>query len=157
MHCRSWMRTIRCCRIFGMSRLGASRTTAIGGGGVRRSCIPGGHNSPAPQFSRPVCRSNRRLALVHGSAHLRVRAGLLHVLRLSGYGRDVPLVRSRFFLWRGTRGDAAIAAVVADSVDCGVVNHLSVVNVVNVSDIDVHHRTVVKEMSAVPSSTYEAY
>jgi hypothetical protein len=51
-----------------------------------------------------------------------------------------------------TRSDATIAAVVADPVHCGVVDHGGVVYVVNVCDIHVVHRTVVVELSVLPAA-----
>src|SRR5579872_552792 len=64
--------------------------------------------------------------------------------------------RSLFFRPR-TRIDPTIAAVVADPIHCGgVVDHGCVVNVVNVGDVHVVHRTVVIELSVLPPATLVA-
>ena len=52
-----------------------------------------------------------------------------------------------------TRADATVTTVVADKVDCGVVDHRRVVPVVNVGDIHVAYRTVVVELPVLPAST----
>src|SRR6516165_211418 len=51
----------------------------------------------------------------------------------------------------GTRFDPAVASVVADAVHV-VVDHGGVVNVVNIGDIYIVHRTVVIEVPVVPTS-----
>jgi len=78
------------------------------------------------------------------------------MLSLSGDRGDVSLVGSGFFLSRWSRGDPAGAAVVADPVHCGVVDHRGVVGVVNVGDVHVVHRTVVLELSVVPTAAFIA-
>jgi hypothetical protein len=54
--------------------------------------------------------------------------------------------------WAVGRADATVATVVADAVDCGVVDHSRVVHVVNIGDIHVAHRTVVVELPVLPTS-----
>src|SRR5271157_953450 len=80
------------------------------------------------------------------------------MLRLSGCGRDMSLTcRSLVFRPR-TRSDPTIAAVVADPVHRGVVvDHRGVVNVVNVGDVYVVHRTVVIKLPVLPTSTLVAF
>jgi hypothetical protein len=64
------------------------------------------------------------------------------------------LVRCGLFLRRWTRVDPTIAAVVTDVIHRGVVDHCRVVNVVNVGDVHVVHRTVVIKLSVLPTSTF---
>src|SRR5579871_324637 len=52
-----------------------------------------------------------------------------------------------------TGADASVTAVVADTVNCGVVDDGSVVHVVDVCNIHVAHGTVVVELSVLPAST----
>jgi hypothetical protein len=59
----------------------------------------------------------------------------------------------RLLLRRGTGADSPVTAVIADAVDCGVVDHGRVIDVVNVGDIHVAHGTVVIKLSALPTST----
>lgn len=74
------------------------------------------------------------------------------MLRLRGHGWNVPLACDGLLLRCGARADATIATVVADPVDgSGVVDYRRVVDVVNVSDIQVAHRTVVVELSVLPT------
>src|SRR5580704_2005861 len=77
------------------------------------------------------------------------------MLSLSCYRRNVSLVFRSLFFGRGTRIDSTFATVVTDTRDVGgVVNHRRVVHVVNVSDIYVVDRAVVKKMSTLPPSTF---
>src|SRR5580704_7620632 len=78
------------------------------------------------------------------------------MLRLSGNGRDMSLMRHRLLLRRRTRTDATSAAVVADPVHRSVVDHRCVVNIVNVRNIYVAHRTVVVELPPLPMSSLVA-
>src|SRR5579864_8527768 len=78
------------------------------------------------------------------------------MLRLNGYGRDVSLTRRSFVFRPRTRADPTIAAVVADPIHGGVVDHRRVVDVVNVGDVHVVHRAVVVKLSALPMSTLVA-
>ena len=127
----------------------------IGGRPIRRSCLSGRYHAAIVPCARLGSRSDWRLALVHRSPQLSVSAGSLHMLRLSGHRRHVSLMRRRFLLRRWAPVDPPVAAVVADAVH-GVVDHRCVVNVVNLGDVDVGHRAVIKEPSVVPTSTFEA-
>jgi len=69
------------------------------------------------------------------------------MLSLRCYWRDMPLMRVGLLFRRRTRVDSAVAAVEADMVS--VVNYGFIVNIVNVIDVDVHHRAVVEEVSAI--------
>ena len=88
--------------------------------------------------------------MVQRCAKLWLCPGGLLVLRLSGHGRGMPLTCRGLFFRPRTRSDATIAAVVADPVHRGVVDDGGVVNVVNVCDVHVVHRTVVVELSVLP-------
>src|SRR6266851_573768 len=74
------------------------------------------------------------------------------MLSLNGYRRNMFLMYHRLFLRRWTPVDPAVAAVVADAVHRRVVDHGGVVNVVNVGDVHVVHRTVVEKLSVLPTS-----
>jgi hypothetical protein len=78
------------------------------------------------------------------------------MLRLNGYGRNMLLTRRRLFLRPWTRADPTIAAVVADPVHRGAVNHRGVVNIMNVGDVYVVHRAVIEKVSVIPASTFIA-
>src|SRR5712691_2448835 len=58
------------------------------------------------------------------------------------------------FLGRRTHVDPTVAAVVADASQRRVVNHGGIVDVVNLSDVHVVHRTVVIKTSVVPTPTF---
>lgn len=77
-------------------------------------------------------------SMICGGALRRIRTGLLLVLRLSGYRRNVSLMRYRFLLSGGACADPTLAAVVADAVG-RVVDHRRVVDIVNIGDIHVAH------------------
>jgi len=78
--------------------------------------------------------------MVHRRSLIWIRTGGLLMLRLSGHWRDVPLLCNCLLLLGWTCADAAVTAVIADTVDCGgVVDHCGVVNVVNIRDIYVVH------------------
>ena len=66
------------------------------------------------------------------------------------------LMGHRLFLSRWTPVDPTVAAVVTDPVHCGVVDHRGVVNIVNLGDVDVVHRTVVVKLSVLPASAFIA-
>ena len=68
----------------------------------------------------------------------------------------VPLTGCGLFCRRWLCGDSTLAAVIADTVNRRVIDHRRVVNIVNVGDIDVVHRSVVIELAVVPASTFVA-
>src|SRR5271157_4432486 len=78
------------------------------------------------------------------------------MLSLNGDRRNMFLMGHRLFLRRWTPVDPTAAAVVTDPVHRGVVDHRGVVNVVDVADVDVVHRTVVVKLSVLPTSTFIA-
>src|ERR1700680_2013798 len=66
------------------------------------------------------------------------------------------LVRRRLFWRLRTSTDPTIAAVVTDPVHRRIVDHRGVVNVVNVGDVHVVHRTVVVKLPVLPTSAFIA-
>src|SRR5258708_35146265 len=92
--------------------------------------------------------------MVRGGRRGLVCARGLHVLHLSGYGRDMFLTCGSLFLGRRTHVDPTIAAVVADASQRRVVDHGGVVDVVNLSDVHVVHRTIVIKTSVVPTPAF---
>src|SRR5579863_5279431 len=78
------------------------------------------------------------------------------MLGLSGYRGDVFLLRIGAILNRWSGGDPTCASVVADPVHCRIVDHRGVVSVVNVGDVHVIHRTVVFELSVIPTAAFIA-
>jgi len=74
------------------------------------------------------------------------------LLRLSGHGRDVPLVYRGLLCGPRACRNATGATVIADAIHCGVVDHRRVVNIVNVGDVHVVHRTVVVKLSVLPTA-----
>src|SRR5579864_1131375 len=76
------------------------------------------------------------------------------MLSLSTYWRDVSLTLRSLFLPRRARVDPTIAAVVADPVHGGVVDHGRVVNIVNVGHVHIVHGTVVEKPVVVPTSAF---
>jgi hypothetical protein len=78
------------------------------------------------------------------------------LLRLSGHGRDVPLVYRGLLCGPRACRNATGATVIADAIHCGVVDHRRVVNIVNVGDVHVVHRTVVVKLSVLPTSAFIA-
>src|SRR2546425_7002082 len=70
--------------------------------------------------------------------------------------REMSLTRERLLLARRTRADATVAAVVADAVHGGAVDHGGVVNIVNGGDVHIRHRAVVEKPAAFPASAVVA-
>src|SRR5678809_1532446 len=88
---------------------------------------------------------------------LALRTCRLRMLSLSGDRRKVPRTGGRFFLGPRTYLNAARAAIVADPIDGNVVvDYGFVVNVPNIYDVHIIHRTVVEKAVALPTSTYVA-
>src|SRR5271169_4869011 len=78
------------------------------------------------------------------------------MLRLCRHRWHVTLAGCGLFRGRGTGSDSALAAVIADTVNRCVIDHRRVVNIVNVGDVDVVHRTVVIDLAVVPASAFVA-
>src|SRR5208337_21336 len=156
---RSW--TIEGRKLFRMNcgarrPAGAMRLTAttIGGRVVSRPGFFCGHCGVKVSWS--IRSGNWRLALVGRGPKLRVVAGCLEMLGLSGNGRNMTLMLSGFLLRPRTRFNAAGTAVIADVIHRDIVYHGFVVHVMDVDDVNIGHRTVVEEVVVVPASTFEA-
>ena len=111
----------------------------------------------ACKHPRLSSRSNWRLAMVHGCQLRAVGTGRTFVLCLLGRCPDaLGTIRGQFCSgWAS--GCSAGAAAIANVVHRGVVDHRRVVNVVNVGDVHVVHRTVVIQLpysSMRPGSRY---
>ena len=122
----------------------------------RRSGLSGRYASSVTEGSRPGSRRDWRSPLIHGSPELAVIAGRLDMFILSGYGSDMSVSGCNLIFRPGTGVDSSIAAVVADSIDRGSIYDRGVVNVMNVYDVHIVHRTVVEEASAVPPPAFVA-
>ena len=113
--------------------------STIGWRVIRRSCGFGRYDGSIVKCAGLGSSRDCRLAMVHGSPLLRIRAGSLRMLSLNRYSRDMSLTRRRHFLRPRTRPDPTSSAVVADPVHRGAVDHCGVVNVMNYSDVHVVH------------------
>src|SRR5580704_1996840 len=132
--------------------LGTTRvlgTTSLGWSMVGRSGFSGRYRSGTLKLSRPVGSGYRGPAVIDRSALLRVAAGSLLMLSLSRNRRDMSVTLGRFFFRPRTVVYPALAAVVADPVDGGVVDHRCVVNV---GDVHIVDGAIVEKVSAVPAS-----
>ena len=125
-------------------------------GFIRRPCRFGRDDGVVGKCSRLWSRSDCWFALVHGSPLLRVRVGRLRMLGLSGYRRSMCRTCRNLILSGWTRGDPTSATVEADPGHRGALDHRGVVNVVNVGNADVVHRTVIEKLSVLPASTLVA-
>src|ERR1051326_4149164 len=81
-----------------------------------------------------------------------VGTGKLHMTGLDGCRLHMSVTGCRLFrrCWPGA--DATISTVIADMIYGGVVDHSLVVDIVNIRDIYVIHRTIVVEGAVVPIS-----
>src|SRR5580692_864461 len=123
---------------------------------IRGSCLSGWHSSPAFKFSRSGCSCHRWPALVNRSPLLRVIAGRFLMLSLGGYRRNVVLMFHRSFFRGGAGFQSTIASVIAHTIDRGVIDHRGVVNIVDVGDVHIVHRTIVEELSVFPTAAFIA-
>jgi hypothetical protein len=87
----------------------------------------------------PWSGCDRRSAVIDGCPLLPITASELAMLSLIRYGREMSLTRERLLLTRRTRGDSAVAAVVADVVHRCAIDDGGVVDVVNVGDVHIVH------------------
>src|SRR5258707_14104663 len=111
------------------------------------------HNCRVVKYSRLRCRCDRRLSHIRGSPLLRIASRRLRMLSLNRDRGKVSLTRYSLLLRSRTRVDPAIAAVVADVVHV-VVDYRCVVNVVDLSNVHIVHRTVIEEASVLPTSAF---
>ena len=88
--------------------------------------------------------------MVHGCQLRAVGTGRTFVLCLLGRWRDALGTSRGQFCSGWASGCSAGAAVIANVVHRSVVDHRRVVNVVNVGDVHVVHRTVVIQSSIIP-------
>src|ERR1035437_6607464 len=123
---------------------------------IRRPCRFGRYDCAIAKCSRLRSSSDCGFAMIHGSPLLRVRAGSLRMLSLNGYSRNMFLTRHSLILSRGPRAAPASAAVEADPVHRGAVDHRGVVNVVTDGGVHVVHRLVVEKVSFAPTPPFIA-
>jgi len=105
--------------------------------------------------ARPWSGTNQWRTVVRRHALLGGIAGRPRVLNLIGHRWKMSTMSRRLFLGRGAFGNAAVSAVVADVVHCGVVRP-GVVHVVDEVRVDVIPRRVVEEMPPVPAPAFIA-
>ncbi len=79
-----------------------------------------------------------------------IGAGSMHVLGLHRCCRRVSLVHSSLFCCGWSSGNSTLAAVIADMVNRGFVDHGLLVNVGDVRGVHITHRAVVEEVSVIP-------
>ena len=137
-------------------RAGCRGVSSTIGRSIRPSCGFGRCRATVIKISGPRCRGDARLAHVRRRALLRVGSGRLRMLSLSRYRRDMSVPRRRLFLSCWASVDSTVAAVIADVV-LVVVPRGAVVNIVNIVDVHVAHRTVIKKVSAVPTPAFKAH
>src|SRR6266404_5573275 len=113
------------------------------------------HYSAAAKRSGSLCRSNRGLPMIFRGSQFAIRTRRPYVLDLRRHRPDMASASRGLLLGRRSRVDAAIASVIthARNVDV-VIHHGRVVHVVDFRHVDVVHRTVVVEASAVPAATF---
>lgn len=100
------------------------------------------------------CGSHRRLPMILRSSQRRIGACGFKMLRLRRYRRNVFLMCGPFFIGSRPRIDTPVAAVIADTRAAVVVNDRCVVDVVNLSGIDIVDGTVVIEVSSIPAAAF---
>src|SRR6266851_8415589 len=114
------------------------------------------HHPRARECSGPWRRSNRRAALVLAGVQHRVASRGLLVLALHRCDGDVSLT-DRCLFRRGRLGvNAAIAAVVADSIHGDVIDHGLVVDIGDVYVADIVYGAVVVQTAALPIAAFVA-
>lgn len=105
---------------------------------VRSSGLSSGYGLSAVECSWPRGGGDWRLAVIGRRSQLRISAGSLHMLNLSGYRGKMPFMSGSFLFRRWTGINSAVAAVIANPIHCrGVVDDRGVVNVMNVGYIHV--------------------
>ena len=100
--------------------------------------------------------SDRRPPVVHRRQERVVGTGSVHMLGLHCRWRPVLLVCRCLFCLGRSGVNSTGAAVIADMVHRGVVDHGLVVNIVNVRDVHVIHRAVVVEGPVIPIPAFIA-
>src|ERR1017187_10387844 len=123
---------------------------------VRRARLPGGNHSMSAKLRGLRSCSDCRPPVVHGRQECMVGAGSVHMLGLQFHWRPVLLVCRCLFCLGRAGANSTRAAVIADMVHGGVIDHGLVVNIVNVRGVHVIHRAVVAEGSVIPISAFIA-
>src|SRR5580658_2452036 len=153
---RSGLRS--CGKVARVDSGGGSRMSGVFlGVGGRRIVAPalfGCHDSVIFKCSWLGSGGDRWLAVIRRRPQLRIRASSRHMLSLSRYRRDMPLVCGGLFLSGGTRVDASVAAVITDACDRGVLDDPRVVNVVDHRNIHVVYGRVVEKVPVVPATAF---
>src|SRR5580765_641489 len=111
------------------------------------------HHSASAEGTRPLRSRDRGLAMILRSPQLAIRSRFLHLLILSSDRAHMPFACRRFFAVVCTFIDSSTPSVVAHA-RLVAVHDRRVIHVVNLGHIDVVHRTVVVEMSAVPAPAF---
>src|SRR5580700_2641044 len=143
-------------KLAGMGRRSGPRrcSSAVSRRMIRRSGFFGGDGGRSRELSRPGRRSDGRLAVIRRGAELRVGPRSLDMLHLRGHGRNMALVRPRFFLRSRPRRDAAFSTVITNAIYRRPVDHRSVVNVMDEGDVYIAHIAVVEKLPALPPSAF---
>src|SRR5271155_1974497 len=131
------------------------RNRAVSRRMIRRSGFPGGDGARSRELSRPGRCSDGRLAVIRRSAQLRIGPRSLDMLHLRGYGRNMALVRPRFFLRSRPRRDATFSTVITNAIYRRPVDHRSVVNVMSEGDVHIGHIAIVVKLPALPPSPFK--
>src|SRR5580693_4742965 len=121
---------------------------------VGSSCLFGLDYSVTAKFPRFLGGRRSSKTKIRRCPELRITSGRLQMFALCSHGRDMPLMFRRLFLRRWTRVDPSIPSVVAHSVNRGGIDR-SVVDVVDIGDVYIHHGAVIEEMSVVPAPPCE--
>ena len=121
------------------------------------SCLSSRYHALATKLTRLRSCSDCRPTVIHGRQKRTIAARRMRVLGLHCGCRRVSRACRGFF--RGCRacGNSATAAVVADVVYPGFVDHGFVIDIGNVYATDVIHRGVIEEASVIPISAAVAY
>src|SRR5713226_9399568 len=139
--------------------VGMRRTTSIWGAIGRRlvapSCLPCCHGAALAECTGPGSGCDGRLPVVYGGTQFVVGACFLKVLVLRRDRPDMSLGSRVLFFGALSRVHATPAAVVADTVYCGiVVDDYGVVGTMDFRDVDIVHRAVVVKAVVVPAAAF---
>lgn len=92
--------------------------------------------------------------MIHRRELRTIIRGLMHVLNLRRNRGDAPLMQHGYFSGCRPHFQTARAAVITDPVDCRVIAHPVVVDIVNDCRIHVIYGAVIVESSPVPIPTF---
>src|SRR5579863_2476025 len=127
------------------------------GGFVRRTRFLSCYYSRTAKLARLRRCSDCRPSPVHRRQQRVVGTGGVHMLGLHRSCRRVLLVHRSLFRSCRTSGNSTLAAVIADVIHSGFIDHGLAVNIGNVGLVYVIHRAVVIEASIVPISAPITY